>query len=47
VSGKADVAHTGATVGGKVDCVQQFLHCSTGSPNIYLMLSGYQAQLYG
>jgi sugar/nucleoside kinase (ribokinase family) len=35
VSGRAEVARTSATVEEKVECVQQFLHWTTGSPNIY------------
>jgi len=35
VSGKAEVARTSATVEEKGECVQQFLHWSMGSPNIY------------
>ena len=35
VSGEAEVARTSATVGEKVDCVQQFLYWATGSPNTY------------
>jgi hypothetical protein len=35
VSGSVGVARTSATVVEKVDCVQQFLRWSMGSPNTY------------
>ena len=45
VSGKVEVARTSATVEEKSECVQQFLHWTMGSPNIYKLAKA--AETYG
>jgi hypothetical protein len=45
VSGSVGVARTSATVVEKVDCVQQFLRWSMGSPNTYQSFAGFAGKV--